>query len=194
MGISARTAKGDRRSAIIAAAQRLAVDCGYSGFTFDDLARAVGCSRRTLFNHVSSKEEAVLGALPHVTDEQVELLRSGGPTGDLLEDLTLVVVEALGGDQATAGDWQRLHDIVQRNPQLHERVQAHVEGLADELVGHLTTREGVTPDRARVALAIVGGIVGRTIQDLIARPSDVDLSTGVHANLATAREIFAARG
>lgn len=47
---------GSRRSAIIAAAQRLAVDCGYSGFTVEDLARAVGVSRRTLFNHVSSKE------------------------------------------------------------------------------------------------------------------------------------------
>ena len=54
----------DRRAAIIAAAQRLSVNCGYSGFTIDDLAEAVGVSRRTLFNHVSSKEEAVLGALP----------------------------------------------------------------------------------------------------------------------------------
>ena len=43
-------------AAIVTAAQRLAVDCGYAGFTVEDLARAVGASRRTLFNHVSSKE------------------------------------------------------------------------------------------------------------------------------------------
>ena len=59
-----------REPAHVAAAQRLAVDCGYAGFTVEDLARAVGVSRRTLFNHVSSKEEAVLGMLPVLTDEQ----------------------------------------------------------------------------------------------------------------------------
>ena len=80
---SATTRAGSRRSAIITAAQRLAVDCGYAGFTVEDLARAVGVSRRTLFNHVSSKEEAVLGMLPVLTDEQAATLRPGGPTGHL---------------------------------------------------------------------------------------------------------------
>ena len=98
---------GSRRSAIIAAAQRLAVDCGYSGFTVEDLARAVGVSRRTLFNHISSKEEAVLGMLPELTDEQAQTLRDGGPTGHLVDDVLAVTLDCLHADDGTPADETR---------------------------------------------------------------------------------------
>ena len=50
--------------------ERLADDRGFDGFTMDELAAAAAVSRRTLFNHVSGKLEAVLGPpaaqlLPH---------------------------------------------------------------------------------------------------------------------------------
>ena len=50
-----------RQQEIHAAACRLVVERGYYGFTMDDLAGAVGVSRRTLFNHVPDKASAVLG-------------------------------------------------------------------------------------------------------------------------------------
>lgn len=187
----------DRRQTIIAAAQRLAVDCGYSGFTFDDLAEAVGVSRRTLFNHVSSKEEAVLGMLPRLTDEQIATLRAGGPTGDLVEDLVTTAIDSLGGDDATAEDWQQLHDVIRRNPELLVRVQDHVDELGLSLVTHLAARDGVGEEQAKVVFTVVGGLIGRAVQDLIDSPAgDVQpggLTARVHHNLALARELLATR-
>lgn len=189
------SATQSRRQAIVSAAQRLAADCGYTGFTVDDLAKAVGVSRRTLFNHVSSKEEAVLGLLPVLTDEQAATLRAGGPTGDLVEDLVITAIECLGGDDATAEDWQHLQAVVRRNPELLVRVQDHVEELGLSLVEHLAARDGVSEDRAKVAFTVVGGLIGSAVQDLIegATGTGGSLTARVHHNLALAREVLAAR-
>ena len=65
------------------------------------LAQAVGVSRRTLFNHVSSKEEAVLGVLPEITDEQVETLSAGGPSGHLIDDLITTILDSLNADSGS---------------------------------------------------------------------------------------------
>lgn len=188
---SATAARGDRRPAIIAAAQRLAVSCGYSGFTFDDLAQAVGVSRRTLFNHVSSKEEAVLGVLPEITDEQVETLSSGGPTGHLVDDLLVTIVDSLNGESGTVEDWQRLHDVVLRNPELLARVQSFVDGLSTRLATHLAQRPDVDEDAAWMALTLVGGVVGRSVRDCIDDPALGPLQTRVQHNLDLTREILA---
>lgn len=195
VAISATTSS--RRQAIIAAAQRLAVKRGYSGFTVEDLAEAVGVSRRTLFNHVSSKEEAVLGMLPRITDEQVATLRSGGPTGDLVEDLVITAIDSLGGDDATAADWQQLHDVIRRNPELLVRVQDHVDELGLSLVTHLAARDGVGEEQAKIVFTVVGGLIGRAVQDLIeASPSDLGtggLTARIHHNLDLAREVLTPR-
>ncbi len=187
-----------RRASIVATAQDLAVRHGYSGFTVEDLAEAVGCSRRTLFNHVSSKEEAVLGALPHLDEEPVAVLRSGGPTGDLVEDLVATVVECLGGNGTDVADWQRMKDVCQRNPELLIRVQEHVEELVTQLIGHLSERDGVDDARAHIALALAGAVVQTTVHGLIEDPSaagrEADLATRVHDNLEIARELLAPGG
>lgn len=185
--------RGDRRSAIISCAQQLAVKCGYSGFTFDDLAEAVGVSRRTLFNHVSSKEEAVLGVLPVLTEEQATTLREGGPTGDLVEDLVITVIDCLGGDGGSVADLQRLSEVVERNPDLMTRVHAHVDELTSEIVTHLTAREGVTRDLAWVALTVVGGIAGRSVHDCLDDPTLGPLDERIRSNLTLAREVLASR-
>lgn len=191
---SAITRRGSRREAIIAAAQRLSISCGYTGFTVEDLAAAVGVSRRTLFNHVTSKEEAVLGVLPVVTDAQAQTLRSGGPTGDLFEDLLETTLQCLRADEDDLEDWQRLHDVIERNPELILRVKAHVEELYELIVEHLSARDGVDPDRARLALTLVGGLVQRSVEECIADPSKGPLRPRIHTNLALAREILTARG
>lgn len=188
---SATTPRSDRRAAIIAAAQRLSVGCGYSGFTLDDLAQAVGVSRRTLFNHVSSKEEAVLGMLPVLTDEQAQTLRAGGPTGHLVDDVLTVVLDCLGADTGTTADYQQLHDVIERNPELFVRVKAHVEELTEQLVTHLSEREDADDSRARMALAIVGGVVQHSVVECLATPSLGPLSDRARTNLTIAREILA---
>lgn len=184
--------RADRRAAIIAAAQRLSVNCGYSGFTFDDLAEAVGVSRRTLFNHVSSKEEAVLGALPHLTDEQAETLRSGGPTGHLFNDLLSTALECVRSDgDDDFEDLQRLHDIIARNPELILRVKAHVEALTEQIIAEVTVREDVDTAQARMALSLVGGLLERSVTDCIDDPAKGPLPERIQLNLTITRELLA---
>lgn len=182
-----------RRDAIIAAAQRLSISCGYSGFTVEDLASAVGVSRRTLFNHVSSKEEAVLGVLPVLTADQADTLRSGGPTGDLFEDLLSTTLQCLRADEGNLEDWQQLHHVIERNPELVVRVKTHVDELAEEIVTHLSTRDGVDPTRARMALTLVAGIVQRSVEEIITDPTSGPLQQRIQTNLTLAREILTAR-
>lgn len=179
-----------RRASIVAAAQELAARCGYAGFTIDDLADAVGCSRRTLFNHVSSKEEAVLGMIPTIDAVHVETLRAGGPTGSLIEDVITPFVDALG-DDFTAQDWRRLQEVVRRNPELMARAQEHVEELGEELLAHLSARPGVDPRQAEIALFVGGAIVKTAMHALVERPSDTSLSEQVQRNLELARELLA---
>lgn len=190
---AAPRAGGSRRQAIVAAAQRLSISCGYSGFTVEDLASAVGVSRRTLFNHVTSKEEAVLGVLPVLTADQAETLRSGGPTGDLFEDLLITTLQCLRADEDNLEDWQQLHHVIERNPELVIRVKAHVDELAEEIVAHLSTRDGVDPTRARMALNLVAGIVQRSVEEIITDPASGPLRQRIQANLTLAREILTAR-
>lgn len=189
---SATSTRGDRRAAIISCAQQLAVKSGYTGFTFDDLAQAVGVSRRTLFNHVSSKEEAVLGVLPEVTDEQVEVLSAGGPTGRLVDDLLLTILDSLGTSEESIEDWQQLHDVVLRNPELLARIQSFVDDLSGRLVTHLARRADADRDSAWMALTIAGGVVGRSVRDCIDDPTPGPLRSRVAHNLDLTRELLAA--
>lgn len=190
---SATSPRGDRRAAIITCAQQLAVKSGYSGFTFDDLAQAVGVSRRTLFNHVSSKEEAVLGVLPEVTDEQIETLSSGGPTGHLVDDLVLTILDSLNAGGESIDDWQRLHDVVLRNPELLARIQSFVDDLSDHLVSHLARRTDADHESAWMALTIAGGVVGRSVRECIDDPTLGPLRSRVEHNLDLTRELLADR-
>lgn len=183
--------RGERRATIVAAAQRLSVSCGYSGFTFDDLAQAVGVSRRTLFNHVSSKEEAVLGGLPQLTPEQAETLRSGGPTGDLFDDLLSTVLECVQSSGEDLGDLQRLHDVIERNPELFVRVKAHVENLTERIVAQVTVREDVDAEQARMALTLVAGLLERSVTDCIDDPGAGPLPQRLQTNLAITRGLLA---
>ena len=167
--------------------------CGYSGFTFDDLAQAVGVSRRTLFNHVSSKEEAVLGVLPEITDEQVETLSAGGPSGHLVDDLITTILDSLNADSGSPADWQQLHDVVLRNPELLARIQSFVDDLSTHLVTHLIRRPGVDDDTAWMALSIAGGVVGRSVRDCIDDPTRGPLRARAQHNLALTRELVTDR-
>lgn len=187
---SATPGRGSRRTSIVSCAQDLAIRCGYSGFTVDDLARAVGVSRRTLFNHVTSKEEAVLGVLPALTDEQARTLSEGGPTGDLFEDLLTTTVDCLDVDGGGLDDWQRLHDVIERNPELFLRVDAHLGELTEHIVDQLTTRDGVDRARGRMALVLVGGIVKHSVEECIADPDLGPLHERIRSNLTLARDVL----
>lgn len=143
---------------IVTCAQELAIARGYNGFTLDDLAEYVGVSRRTLFNYVESKQQAVLGPAPHHDPELLTVFRAGGPTGDLLDDALVVVLHALERDDITGDRWRRRRDVLNANPDLIPVAEAEYAKLCAESFEHVLARPGETEQRARLVAMIITGL------------------------------------
>ena len=83
--------KRERGQALRRAAIDLALEKGYANVTVEDICERCGVSRRTFFNYYSSKEEALLGRVDTVFDEEdqpaIEEFEAGGPHGRLVSDL-----------------------------------------------------------------------------------------------------------
>ena len=118
-----------------------------------------------------------------LTDEQAQTLRDGGPTGHLVDDVLTVVLDCLHADDGTPADFEQLHDVIERNPELFVRVKTHVEELSEQLVTHLSARDDADDSRSRMALAIVGGIAaqGQNVAFLVA----LAFAVAASANLPT---------
>lgn len=150
MSLSARqetTLRAIRQSAV-----RLAVDRGYDGFTMDDLAEAAGVSRRTVFNYVTSKEEAVLGPPPQLPLEGRLRFRSGEPTGNLLDDLAELVIAALPAVERDDNEASRA--LFHRNPQLIVRALERLDEPMTELKEDIAVRLSSTPDDPEIGLVV----------------------------------------
>jgi AcrR family transcriptional regulator len=64
------------RELILDAAERLIGVLGYSKTTMDDVARAAGVGKRTIYVHFPSKEEVVLSTIDRIVERLVERLRA----------------------------------------------------------------------------------------------------------------------
>lgn len=185
--ISSSTRRSTRRLEIIRAAQELAAERGYTGFTVDEIAERVGVSRRTLFNHIDSKESAVLGSLPELTPELTSRLGGEGDPFALTLDVAVAALDIAGSD---IEDWRRLHEVLVANPELIPRVKERIEALSRELVEHLSTRSDVDPERARVILAAIVAVLQISVEDALDRPELGDISSRLPTNLALLREVL----
>ena len=156
---SARQPEGHRRAAtlhrIVVAAQELAIERGYPDFTLADLAERAEVSRRTLFNYVDGKERAVLGPMPALDADQLLTFSAGGPTGNLIRDLVELLIATLTTADTQVADLRRFQQVILRNPALLGTVQQDVEALATQACDHAAARPGETPERARLAIAVV---------------------------------------
>lgn len=130
-GIRDRKRRETKRR-IIDEAVKLVQANGYDSVTVEDICRAAEISRRTFFNYMDSKDEAVLGVFPFVfTPASLERIRTT-PTGNMI-DLIVTSLETVedfyGPDQETR---QRLLDS---NPELLHAVEARKRGMLTDL-GH----------------------------------------------------------
>ena len=74
-GLRERTRQAVRRE-ITEAANALFVERGYEATTIDDIAAAVGMSKRSVFRYFPSKEDLVVGKLDYLADEMLEGIRA----------------------------------------------------------------------------------------------------------------------
>ncbi|HJZ57585.1 MAG TPA: helix-turn-helix domain-containing protein [Gemmataceae bacterium] len=82
------------RDLILDAVERLIGNLGYSKTTMDDVARAAGVGKRTIYAHFPSKEEVVLCTIDRIVARLVERLREhAARTGPAAARLRAMLVE-----------------------------------------------------------------------------------------------------
>lgn len=144
MSLSLREQK--RRATLAAIeehATTLVATHGFADVTIEQICAAAEISRRTFFNYVDSKEEAVLGALPRqLTDQQVEAFISE-PHPDLIRDvLTLcheLFFESVSGAQDPGQLLRRRKAILHAHPELWAGRVAAFASTHDSLVKTVAT-------------------------------------------------------
>ncbi|NHN55072.1 TetR family transcriptional regulator [Calidifontibacter sp. DB0510] len=151
-------------------AVRLVTEHGYAGFTMDDLADAVGISRRTLFNEVSDKATAVLGFDDFADQPAIADFRAGQPTGELLPDLVHTVktlVDLTAADDPRAQEAHQLLDAaIAADPKLAQIVSERLAEMATLLGQEICLREGWEPEdlRARALAASLFALIMLTLE------------------------------
>ena len=104
------------RAAIRAAALALTRERGYAAMTVDDVAALAGVSRRTVFNHFSSKTDLLVVGLEPPEPEAIETFVNG--TGSLLEDLGALLASGAEAVESERGWLLSFPEIVRDNPEI----------------------------------------------------------------------------
>ncbi|TWP37912.1 TetR/AcrR family transcriptional regulator [Leekyejoonella antrihumi] len=150
-------------------AQRLAVERGYEEFTLDDLAQEAGVSRRTLFNYFPGKLEAVLGNPPRLALADVEAFLEGRPTGNLMHDLSVLVLALLQDEDLAKDEWVTTRRCFERNPKLLVAAMGKFHKIAAAAQQLIAKREGVPADsaRARICVGLLAGLFDVSINEFV---------------------------
>ena len=156
-GTDLRATQAQRtRAAIRAAALTLTRERGYAAMTVDDVAALAGVSRRTVFNHFSSKADLLVVGLEPPEPEVVEAFING--SGSLLEDLGVLLASGAESVESERGWLLSFPEIVRDNPEVERAVHERLRIVAQSLAEAAARRLGAEPDdprpRAVVALAM----------------------------------------
>ena len=156
-GTDLRATQAQRtRAAIRAAALTLTRERGYAAMTVDDVAALAGVSRRTVFNHFSSKADLLVVGPELPTPEVVEAFVNG--SGSLLEDLGVLLASGAESVESERGWLLSFPEIVRDNPEVERAVHERLRIVAQSLAEAAARRLGAEPDdprpRAVVALAM----------------------------------------
>ena len=141
------------RAAIRAAALTLTRERGYAAMTVDDVAALAGVSRRTVFNHFSSKADLLLIGPDAPEPEAVEAFVAGA--GSLLEDLGALLASGVQSLEPEH-DWLlAFPEVVRDNPEVERAVPERFEAVERVLEEAAGRRLGLPATDARV-IAVVG--------------------------------------
>ncbi len=172
-------------------------DHGLDGWTMDELAKAVGVSRRTLFNHVPGKIDAVLGDRPQAAPERMAQFLAGGPTGELFSDLGALARSALDDRHFERDTIALRREVLLANPRLAVTIHERFEEISRELVDCIVEREGdrISVSRARLLVRLIVAVVDSCLltllEDFTAEQEPARLSELFDQNLHDARHLLA---
>lgn len=118
----------------------------------DDLAECAGVSRRTLFNYVPGKVDAVLGAGIQPDPALILTFTEGGPTGHLLTDVKELLCVILTAENASPADAGDVRQLLRSDPRLLAAVHERFVELTAQLADAIALREGNAADPLTVRL------------------------------------------
>lgn len=191
---TATTRRGRRSTElrIAEAAQRLADDRGcLDGFTMDDLAEAAGVSRRTLFNYFPGKVDAVLGPEIALPTDALGTFVAGGPTGDLVEDLKVLVLVVLDIEDFDTAYLARFERLLHGNPVLLLGMKQRLHRLGERVIDAAVRRPGnqVTAHDAHVAVAVLAAMADVAVAQYLEHPEQ-DLAEHYAHAFTALRRVF----
>ena len=186
-----------RRREIQEQACRLTAERGFDGFTMDDLASAVGVSRRTLFNYVPDKATAVIGeGMTEVVRDRFDAFVAGGPSGRLMADLVSLVREAVRDAEVECPDAAGRFLVVERavacDPKVALMMKSQSEQALRGVAAAVCAREGwVEGDlRATVLAARVLSLIALMLDEVVRRRGAGAFSDVLDELLAADAELF----
>ena len=146
------------RAAIRAAALTLTRERGYAAMTVDDVAALAGVSRRTVFNHFSSKADLLIVGPEAPEPQALEAFVNG--TGTLLEDLGTLLASGAEAVESERGWLLSFPEIVRDNPEVERAMHERLRTVALSLIDAAGRRLGTAPDdpRTRAVVALAMGI------------------------------------
>ncbi|GAA4124023.1 hypothetical protein GCM10022215_31300 [Nocardioides fonticola] len=173
-------------------ALELTRDRGLEGWTMDDLAELVEVSRRTLFNYVPGKIDAILGEPPAFPDDALAVFRAGGPTGRLVDDMTVLAVAMFERDDFGADLLPLAKQVFAATPRLILIAHERFEVVAAEMVGHILEREGESygSDRALLAVRVLAALFDVATYALAADPDGPPLAERFEEAVDQARALL----
>lgn len=112
-------------------AARLVEEHGYDNVTVDDICHAASISRRTFFNYVDSKDEAILGSFPFAfTDASLAAIRDT-PSDNVLELVIRSIQVEPGRFDGPAAKCRK--ELLENNPGLMHAEATRKRGFLTEL-------------------------------------------------------------
>lgn len=104
---------------------------GYDNVTVDDICGAAGISRRTFFNYVDSKDEAILGSFPFAFSEDALAAIRTTPSENVLELVIRSIEVEPGRFDGPAAKCR--HELLENNPGLMHAEAARKRGFLTEV-------------------------------------------------------------
>ncbi|WP_017577187.1 TetR/AcrR family transcriptional regulator [Nocardiopsis kunsanensis] len=164
MGLRERKKRATRR-ALRDAAVRLVLEHGLENVTVEEIALAGEVSTRTFFNYFGSKEDALLGDVPHGPDEKaVGTFAAGGPTGQFTDDLVQLLTGSFSDTEELTSwreeartNWQ----LTEREPQLLPGMLARLHDVEVRIAEAVAERTGAADDETPKLIAGVAATVVR---------------------------------
>lgn len=153
-----------RRRRIVDAATRLFATTRYDAVQIDDVARAAGVAKPTLYRYFATKEDLFLEALDallgEVAGELTAIVDSCDRAAQALPGMIGILLDRLGGQNAGV----RMLDVTEKRfgPHARNRLRSRIKQIRGSLASVL--RRGIEQEEFRgvdpdfVALAIIGSL------------------------------------